>query len=190
MFAHPGPEDPVYARRRHTIISLLNEISVYTGTFYFDMKYAIHALMCTDQRLADEFVNIYANLLEAEKEFDDEDDDYDDARTQTRTWTNPTMMRPESRERTMIKAKDAQYVVLMLETAIDFTTQGYDPGQVLEMLVDNGEDRDHDHSYLRSKYPALRKALIERAQEYAQANPPIDGSEEELEEKEYASEVS
>jgi hypothetical protein len=80
--------------------------------------------------------------------------------------------------------------VLMLEAAIDFTTQGYDRGQVLEMLVDTGEDRDNDHSYLRSRYPALRKALIERAQEYAQANPPRDAEEEELEEKAYASEVS
>jgi hypothetical protein len=88
----------------------------------------------------------------------------------------------------MIKAKDARYLVLMLEAAIDFTTQGYDRGQVLEMLVDTGEDRDNDHSYLRSRYPALRKALIERAQEYAQANPPSDESE--LEEKEYASAVS
>ena len=84
----------------------------------------------------------------------------------------------------MIKAKDAKFVVLMLEAAIDFSTQGYDPGQVLEMLVDDGEDHDHHHSLLRSKYPALRRALIERAQEYAQANPPSD--ELELEEKEYA----
>ena len=49
VFDHPGPEDPVYARRRHTIISLLNEISVYSGTFYYAMRHAIHALMTTDQ---------------------------------------------------------------------------------------------------------------------------------------------
>jgi hypothetical protein len=72
VYDHPGPEDPVYARRRHTIMSLLNEIEVHTGPFYYAMRHAIHALMTTDTRLADEFVNAYANLLEAEKEYDDD----------------------------------------------------------------------------------------------------------------------
>jgi hypothetical protein len=78
VYAHPGPEDPVYARRRHTISSLLNEIQVNSGTFYYAMRHAIHALMGVDQRLADEFVGAYENLPQAEPEYDDDDDYYDD----------------------------------------------------------------------------------------------------------------